>query len=193
VRIEQIVARYLGLGREFGEGAARGIVLSRIGMDAHGFIGERRRACARGHAIAAAGDEGIGKQAEEHVHRIESGLLRSGAQLTRHLRQAGRRQRTERQRNAAGRVEEIGQHIGDVLLVDVETAGRIKIQREIQVNIVGIITQAGREVRHIDADQRIEGAGDAAGGVEDDVFARGMVPASRTARLTVAPPGAATP
>ena len=45
------------------------------------------------------------------------------ASLAGDLRQARRRQRAEHQRNAAGGVEEIGQRIGDVLLVAVEAAG----------------------------------------------------------------------
>ena len=37
------------------------------------------------------------------------------------------------------RVEEIGQRVGDVLLVDVEAAA--VVQREIQIDVVGVVAQ----------------------------------------------------
>ena len=64
------------------------------------------------------------------------------AEFARHLRQAGGRERGEHQGMPPVRVEEIDQRIGDVLLVDVEAAGRIEIEREIQVDVVGVVAEA---------------------------------------------------
>ena len=90
------------------------------------------------------------------------------ASLAGDLRQAGRRQRAEHHRNAAGGVEEIDAcALADVLLVDVEAAvlgARSESQREIEIGVVGVVAEARvKPRRQIGVDQRCERAADAAG------------------------------
>ena len=137
--IEQIVARDIRLGREFGKGVARGAGLLR-GIAERALFGERDRAGIATEAAVAARHERIRDQRQEQVHGVEGRLLRSGRQFAGDLRQAGRRERGEADRNAAGGIEEIGQRVGDVLLVDVEAAA--VVQREIQIDVVGVVAEA---------------------------------------------------
>ncbi len=61
-----------------------------------------------------------------------------------HLRPASGRSglNRERCRNAAGRIEKVGQCIGDVLLIDVK-AGKVREAGfEVQEDVVGVIAQA---------------------------------------------------
>ena len=89
----------------------------------------------------------------------------------------------EHQRNAAGGVEEPGQRVGDILLIDIKAARRAEVQRQIQVGIVGVVTQARVEVRrHVGVDQRAERADDAAGRINDGVLLRDIAP-SREIRI----------
>ena len=76
-----------------------------------------------------------------------------------------RRQRAEHQRNAAVGVEEIGQRVGDILLVDVEPAGGNEIEREIEIGVGGVVAQGGLNSGQVGIDQRAEGAADAAAAV----------------------------
>ena len=95
-------------------------------------------------------------------------LLRSGRQFARDLRQAGRRERGEADRNAAGGIEEIGQRVGDVLLVDVEAAA--VVQREIQVDVVGVVAQRRVQVGRNASNHRVERVHQAADGGQDRVL-----------------------
>ena len=95
-------------------------------------------------AVAAPADEGIEQHGDELAHRLERGLLRSGRGFARDLRQPRRRQRDIADGNAAVAVEEAGQRVADVLLVAVEIAERIVVQRQIEEDVVGVVAQTWR-------------------------------------------------
>ena len=103
--------------------------------------------------FAASCHERVGHDIHELRHGVERGLLRSGRGLARNLAEAGRRQRAEHQRDTARSVEEIGQRVADGLLIAVEAAAEVRarrgreIQREVQEGILGVVAQAGLEVR----------------------------------------------
>ncbi len=87
------------------------------------------------------------------------------------MRQSGRRQRDERGRKGAARVEDIRQRIGDVLLVAVEAGIMRQRQREVQKHVVGIVAQACQDARQLTYN-RIERSRHAAPCVEDGVLLR---------------------
>ncbi len=104
-------------------------------------------------------------------HRLERRRLRPGGGFAGDLRQADRGERGEIERNAAGGVEEVGDHVGDCLLVGIESAA--KVQREIQIDVVGVVAKAGLQVRReATSHDRVEGIGRAAGCGQNRVLFR---------------------
>ena len=129
--VVSVAERRLAIDRGIGVPLARGTRPVRRSIEAQAKALFREWRCA-GFA-AAARRERIGHHAHELRHRVERGLLRSCGGLAGNLRQPGARQPAERQRNAAGAVEEIDQRVADALLIDVQGAAgrRGEVQREI--------------------------------------------------------------
>lgn len=110
----------------------------------HRFIGiGHRTRC----ALATAGGEGIGQLRHEDVHDIERGLLAAGGEFAGDLRQALCIQRAESQRYAAGAIEEIGQRTADIGLIAAQTTGHAEAERQVEIDIVGVIAQRCAETR----------------------------------------------
>ncbi len=127
--------------------------------------------------IGAAIDERIEHQFEKLVGQLDRCALGAGPGLAVDLGEAARAQSKECCRNTAGRVEEIGQRVGDVLLVDVKPGVGGESGFQVQINIVGVVAQvvagALRQVAIGDACEC--GAAEPAGRGQDRVFLRHVI------------------
>jgi hypothetical protein len=122
-------------------------------------------------------------------------LLRSRRGLARSLRETRRREPAEDQGKAAAAIEEPDDRVGDVLLVLIKPAVRRRgeVERQVKEGVVGVIAQAGIEVRgQVGVDERAEGTVDATRRGKDGIFLRDIAAIGKIA-FTVAPPGVAVP
>ena len=84
--------------------------------------------------------------------------MRTGRGLAGGLRQPGRGQAAEHQRDAAGAVEEIDERVADVVWLPLRVPGAgVEGQSQIEIDVVGVVAERGLEPRgQIGVGQRAE-------------------------------------
>jgi len=86
-------------------------------------------------------DKRVKHQAQKLIRQPKGRSFGAGRHFAVDLGKSARAQTKERRRNAAIDVEEVGQRIGDILLIDVETTVLGEAGGEVQIDVVGVVTE----------------------------------------------------